>query len=464
MKLALLIANRGFFPSSVIESARADMRAATEQCGIGLIEPDPSLTRYGAVETADEGARYAAFLNENRGLFDGVIVCLPNFGDENGIKAAIRGANVPMLLQAYPDEIGRMGFANRRDAFCGKLGLSAVLKQMDYRYTSGLPFAMHPLSEAFHRELSDFIAICRIVKGMRSTRLGCFGARTTAFKSVRFDEIALERHGVEVETFDLAHLFARVREIPEDAPGIEEWVGRLSQTMCLNDAPAYAHTALGKLGVALDGYIREFSLDAFAIRCWSELQQEFQITPCSILGVFNQAGVPAACETDVSNAVAMRALSLASGNPSGCLDLNNNYGDDPEKLILFHCGPLPLDLMTGAGRIEEHKMFTKTQGANCSWGLNVGSIRPGEITLVGMRTDRGEIEYYVEEAEITSDPVEAEFFGTSGVMRLPDLQKKLQHIAEAGFRHHAIITRGHCARAVSEALTKYLDYRRIDLS
>ncbi|NLG26089.1 MAG: hypothetical protein GX558_12085, partial [Clostridiales bacterium] len=213
MKLALLIANRGFFPSEVIDSAAEDMRAAAARAGVTLLEMDPSLTRYGAVETTAEGMIYANFLHEHRGEYDGMIVCLPNFGDENGIKAAIRDLNVPLLIQAYPDEIGKMDFASRRDAFCGKLGLSSVLKQMGAKFTSGMPFVMHPLGAEFAAELRDFAAICRVVKKMRHLRLGVFGARTTAFKSVRFDEIALERHGVDVETLDLSMLLARYRGI-----------------------------------------------------------------------------------------------------------------------------------------------------------------------------------------------------------------------------------------------------------
>jgi len=233
--------------------------------------------------------------------------------------------------------------------------------------------------------------------------------------------------------------------------------------MSFQGAPAYARIRLGKLGAALDQCVRERTLDAYAIRCWSELQAELKIAPCSVMGVFNQAGIPAACETDVANAVAMLALSAASGGPAGCLDLNNNYGDAPDKCVLFHCGPLPIDLMTGPGHIEEHKMFVKGQGENCSWGLNVGHIRPGAITLAGLRTEDGEAQYYLEEAEITDDPVEAGFFGTPGVLYLPGLQRKLQHMNEAGFRHHTVITRGHHARAVFEGLSKYLGYRRVTL-
>jgi hypothetical protein len=134
-----------------------------------------------------------------------------------------------------------------------------------------------------------------------------------------------------------------------------------------------------------------------------------------------------------------------------------------DKAILFHCGPLPLELMTRPGHIEEHKMFTKTQGENCSWGVNVGHIKPGVITIAGMRTENGEVQYFVEKAEITDDSVETGFFGTPGVMRMDNLQDKLWTMANMGFRHHAIITPGDNADAVAEALSKYLNYTRIVL-
>ena len=461
MKLALLVANRGFFPSSVIDSAYDEMRQAAGKVGVELLEMDRSLTRYGAVETTQEGLIFAEHLEKHHGEYDGVIICLPNFGDENGIKAALKDINVPVLLQAYPDEIGKMDFANRRDAFCGKLGLCAVFKQMGFKFTSGKPFVMHPLSAEFEKELSEFVSICRIVKGMRHMRMGVFGARTTAFKSVRFDEGAMERLGCDVETYDLTQVFAKFKTIDENSEDVKFFAKKLEETGNLCDTPDYAKKNLAILGAALKAFVDENKLNAITVRCWSELQYEYKVAPCALLGIFNQMGIPAACETDATNAIAMMALNLASGKPTGCLDINNNYGDDEEKCILFHCGPLPIDLMVGPGHVEEHKMFVKTQGENCSWGVNVGRIKPGVITISGVRTENGEVRYFAERAEVTDDQVESEFFGTPGVMKKEGLQDMLYGMANEGFRHHAIITPGDHVRAVTEALTKYLGYTRI---
>jgi len=463
MKLALLIANRGFFPSSVIESARAEMSEAVEKAGAEVLMMDSAATRFGAVETRAEGEIFADFLAANAGVYDGLIICLPNFGDENGIKEAIKDVNVPILLQAYPDELGKLDFANRRDAFCGKLGLCAVLKQMKVPFVSGEPFTMHPLSNDFHKEMCDFIAICRMVKRMRHMRIGVLGARTTAFKSVRFDESALESRGADVETLDLTQIFDKMRAIADDDCRLADWEKEINAISDTSDAPAYAILNQCKLGVALEELRSEMKLDVMAIRCWSELQYEYKITPCTVMGILNKRQIPVVCETDVTNAPAMLALAMASGTGVGCLDINNNYGTEPDKCIMFHCGPLPIDLLCGPGHMEEHKMFTKTQGENCSWGVNVGRIKPGTITICGMRTENGEARYFVECAEVTDIQIEEDFFGTYGVVKIDGLQTKLRHMSEEGFRHHAIITAGDQTRRIREALTKYLGYTEIIL-
>lgn len=463
MKLAILVANRGFFPSSVIESARDEMRKAVESIGAEALLIAPDKVRYGAVETGAEGRIFNDFLKQHAGEYDGLIICLPNFGDENGIKEAIRDVTTPILLQAYPDELGKMDFANRRDAFCGKLGLCAVLKQMKVPFIAGEPFVMHPLSEDFHRELSDFAAVCRIVKTMRHMRIGVLGARTTAFKSVRFDEGALESKGADVETFDLTQIFAMMDKISDNDPRIEAWRADLQTVSRIEDAPEKAIIDQCKLGIALEELRQDMKLDVMAIRCWSELQYEYKIAPCTVMGVMNNRQTPVVCETDATNAPAMLALALASEKGVGCVDINNNYGDEADKCIVFHCGPLPIDLLTGPGHMEEHKMFVKTQGKNCSWGVNVGRIKPGVVTICGMRTEDGQVRYFVEKAEVVDVPVDEEFFGTCGVVQLDGLQTKLRRMAEEGFRHHAIIALGDHTRAIRDAFNKYLGYTEITL-
>ena len=463
MKLALLIANRGFFPSSVISTAREEMLGAFNRNGLEAIYPDESATRHGAVETLSEGITFANFLAERRGEYDGLVICLPNFGDENGIKAAIRDCDVPILLQAYPDRLDEMDFAHRRDAFCGKMALTSVFAQMGTKYTTFLPFTVHPATKEFDAQLQKFAAVCRIVKGMEYLRIGAFGARTTAFKSVRYDEMALENHGIDVETFDFSTVFARIRELSDQDERVQARLKDLHRVCDFTTAPEGRDLSIAKLAAVMDAMAQENVLDALTIRCWSELQQELGITPCSAMGILIQEGVPVSCEMDVTNAIAMMGLQLAAQSGTGCLDWNNNYGDDSNKCILFHCGPLPMDLMEGPGHVEQHKMLSKSYGDGCSWGLNVGKAKKGLITYASMRTRNGQIQFYVDTAEIVDAPVSEEFFGIPIVIETPNLQRKLQTISDAGFRHHVTIVQGDVKDAITEAFTKYLGYQQIKL-
>ena len=99
---ALFFGNRGFFPASLMASARKELSGALKKLGYGTIMMDAKATRHGAVETPAEGEKYARFLRDNEGKFDGVILCLPNFGDETGAVTALKDAGVPILVQAIP--------------------------------------------------------------------------------------------------------------------------------------------------------------------------------------------------------------------------------------------------------------------------------------------------------------------------------------------------------------------------
>ena len=76
---ALYFGNRGFMPAELIEGAREDMVKAVTDAGYNYIMMDKDATRYGAVETRDEGRLYAKWLKSHEGEYDGVILCMPIF-------------------------------------------------------------------------------------------------------------------------------------------------------------------------------------------------------------------------------------------------------------------------------------------------------------------------------------------------------------------------------------------------
>ena len=137
--------------------------------GIGHVILDEQSTKFGGVETWQDAKKCAALFDEHRQRINGILVVLPNFGDEKGVADTIKlsGLNVPILVQAYPDDLSQFSLERRRDAFCGKISVCNNF----YQY--GIPFSVTkrhtvlPKSESFKADLDEFVAVCRVVDGMR---------------------------------------------------------------------------------------------------------------------------------------------------------------------------------------------------------------------------------------------------------------------------------------------------------
>ena len=458
---AVFIGNRGFFPASLLSEARDDLSRRLKALGHEALMLDPAATRHGAVETPAEGRLFAEFLQRHRGGFDGVILTLPNFGDENGAAMALKDAGVPILIQAYPDQLDKMAPELRRDAFCGKFSIMDVFCQNGMKFTNLQPHTVHPDSEQFAANIEYFDRLCRVTSSVKNLTIGAIGARTTAFKTVRIDELALQRNGVTVETFDLSDLFSGIESLEDSDPLVEAKIRRLQDYTHWEGIPQQPLSTIAKMGVVIDRMVEEHQLDALAIRCWIEMQEQLGISPCVLLSEMNDRGLPAACELDIGNAVIMAALSRAGGHPATCLDWNNNYGDDPDKCILFHCGSAPQSMMSEKGRITDHEILKNSLGPGRSYGCNVGRIAPMPITYGSLLSENGKLEVYLGEGRFTEDPIPPDFFGCAGVVQIDNLQDALQAIGNRGFRHHVSATRGHLLEPTREALEKYLGYNVI---
>lgn len=387
---------------------------------------------------------------------------MPIFVDENGAITALQDAGVPIFMQAYPDEIGKMDFQHRRDAYCGKFSVTDVFTQYGVPFTVMKPHVVHPLSDAFAQNLKDFAAVCRVVNGMKRFNVGCIGARTTAFKTVRFDEITLQKYGINVESFDLSELFHKVSQKADEDPAVTAKLERLKEYTDCSRVPEKNMMALAKVSVVLDEYIREYHLDALTLRCWNEMEEVLRICPCVLLSELNDRGIVASCEIDLCSALTMRAMNLASQEPAAVLDWNNNYGDDQDKVILFHCGPVAQSLMTEKGTVTEHKMFAKGDPGS-GWGSNEGRIRPFPMTFSNCQTKDGRLVVYASQGEFTDDVIEEGYFGCGGVARIPGLQDKLLKLARGGFKHHTSVGVGHMKEVLKEAFTTYLHYDWVDI-
>jgi len=465
--LGVIVGNRGFFPSHLCETGRATILKVLEEEGIKTIALSPDETTYGSIESLTDAQKCADLFKEHGDDIDGVLVTLPNCGDERAIANALRwaGLDVPVLIQAFPDDAANMTIADRRDSFCGKMSACNNLRQYGIKYTLTELHTVDPESESFRKDLRRFAAICRVVGGLKNARLGALGARPTAFNTVRFSEKLLERSGISVETLDLSEAFGRVERLADDDPKVVEKLADIKGYISTAGIAEDALMKMAKFGVVVDGWMEETQLVASAIQCWTSMEEYFGVVPCTLMSMMSNRLVPSACETDIAGVVGMYALALASQTPSAIVDWNNNYGDDPDKGVIFHCSNLPKDIFVDETIASEdipvmdyQEIIAGTVGKENTFGTVVGRVRTGPFTYLRVSTDdlNGKIVAYVGEGELTDDQLNT--FGGYGVVRVPQLQQLLHYICENGYEHHVAVNLSETASAVNEALGKYLGW------
>ena len=458
--LGVIVGNRGFFPSELCEEGRKSVLKVLQEEGLGAIVLSPEDTPYGSVETYEQAKKCAALFKAHEQEIDGILVTLPNFGDERGIANSIRlsGLDVPVLVHAFPDSLDRMTASGRRDSFCGKMSACNNLTQYGIPYTLTTLHTVDPRSESFRRDLRRFGATCRVVNGLRGARFGQVGARPAAFTTVRYSEKLLEQWGISVETIDLSEIFGRARKLADDAPQVVGKLAEIKDYLSTKAVPDEALAKIAKFGVVLDEFIEEHELVGTAIQCWTSMEEFYGVVPCTLMSMLSNKLIPSACETDITGLVGMYAMVLASGRPSAILDWNNNYADDPNKAVVFHCSNIPQDLFGGEAVMDFQQIIAGTVGRENTYGTLAGRMKPTKITYCRVSTDdsMGTMRAYLGEAELTDDPVET--FGGYGVIHVPGLQRLLHFICENGFEHHVAANPGQVADALNEAFGKYLGW------
>src|SRR5690606_26536838 len=211
------------------------------------------------------------------------------------------------------------------------------LRQYGVNFTLTTSHTVDPMSDEFMADLQRFAATCRVVRGMKTARIGMMGARPEAFKTVRFSEKLLERAGISVDTLDLSEVFGRIDRLHDDDAIVQAKLGDIRGYARTQNVPETSLYRMAKFGVVLDAWMADNLLDATAIQCWTSMEEYFGVVPCTLMSMSSNKLNPSACETDIVGALAMLALQLASGRPSALVDWNNNYGDDPNKGVVFHC-------------------------------------------------------------------------------------------------------------------------------
>lgn len=457
--LAVIFGNRDFFPDRLVLDARKDIQALFNELGIEAVMLSESEGKNGSLETYAHAKACAELFKAHRDRIDGILVSLPNFGDEKAVADAVKlsGLNVPILVQAYPDDLDALDVACRRDSFCGKISVCNNLRQYGFEYTLTGEHTSHPLSDSFKQDLTRFLGVCRVVKGLRNARLGAIGARPSAFNTVRYSEKLLQAYGISVTTVDLSEILGVASKLTDDYPRV---VGKLEEIGAYakhDTVPPLSMVRMAKLGIAISDWMAANDLQASALQCWTSLQKNYGVNVCTLMSMMSDSLLPSACEVDITGVTSMYALQLASGFPGALVDWNNNYGKDPDRCVFFHCGNWAKSFIPDI-EIKTAPILGTTLGEENTYGAMAGRAAAGLATFARVSTDDtlGMIRTYVGEGELTDDPLDT--FGHRAVIHVPGLQSLLKYICKNGFEHHVAMTRGQVGATLAEAFETYMQW------
>lgn len=457
--LGVIIGNRDFFPDKLVAEARTEILDLFKQLNITPVMLSDADSKLGGVEIFAEAQKCAALFKKHADEIDGILVVLPNFGDEKGVAETIKlsGLTVPVLIQGYADDLGKMDVVNRRDAWCGKISVCNNLYQYGIKYSLTTKHVVSPRDESFITDLKNFTATCRVVNGLRKVRIGAVGARPTAFNTVRYSEKLLQRNGISVTTVDLSEILGNANKLTADDKAVKEKLEKIHAYTNTGLTPPDKLVQIAKLDVVLADFMQENSLDATAIQCWTSIQKNYGCNVCTSMSMMSENMLPSACEVDVTGTLSMYAMQLASGSPSALVDWNNNYANDDTKCVLFHCGNWAKSFLPDIS-ISTAPILGTSVGTENTYGALDGRTPAMPLTYGRISTDdcKGIIKAYVGEGELTNDALDT--FGNRAVAQINNLQGLMNHVCRNGFEHHVVMNASKTAGILKEAFENYLGW------
>jgi L-fucose isomerase-like protein len=445
----LIVCNRSFFPDHVVAAGRKELVDCLAQWGHDSVVLTENETKGGGVETIQDARKCAQLFRENAAKIDGIIISMPNFGDELSVTEVITQAklNVPILIQASNDQLDKLDLANRRDAFCGKISVCNNFRQCGIKFS---------LTEKHTCQVNS--PVCDVVKGLTNARIAAIGARPDAFHTVRYSEKLLQRSGINVSVVDMSMILHHARSI-NDQSLIDAKIAEIKEYGNVsNDASPEQIDHEARLSIAIESYVDDNECTSSAVQCWDAVETDYGVATCLPMSMMGMRGKPSACEMDVMGALSMQALLLAGGVPPMLQDWNNNYGSEPDKCINVHCSNFPSCVFEKTPEIGYLDVLSTTLGVENCFGACKGRVAPGPMTYLRISTDdcEGKIRCYVGEGEFTDDPLDT--FGGITVCKVDNMNGLMKYICEQGFEHHIAISQSSCADVLEEAIGKYLGW------
>lgn len=379
-----------------------------------------------------------------------------NFGTESAVSKVASKINKPFLLWGPRDEVPLSDGSRLRDTQCGLFATSKILNRF------GIPFTYIINSriddEVFSRGFLNFLKAANVVKQFRNLKIGQIGVRPGDFMTVMCNEgELLERFGIELVPFNLGDIALKVMDLVKN-PGTEfnEILDDIKKRVEIRIDEASLKKLIA-LKIILKQISEEQKIPAFALQCWSSLQDILGIMPCFAHGLLFDDKIPVACETDIHGAISSIMAQAATFNekPVFFADLTIRHPEDDNAELLWHCGPFPLSLKKEGTKalLSNHLIKDDESPGTGNWEL-----KGGDISLVRFDGFNGKYNLFASHVKGTIGPWTS---GTYIWIKVKEWSSWEEKFINGPYIHHVIGVHDKIAPVLYEA-TKYIKGLKLD--
>ena len=300
-----------------------------------------------------------------------------NFGTESAVAKVAKSMGKPFLLWGPRDEAPLPDGSRLRDTQCGLFATSKILQRLGVPYTYIINSTMD--SDIFNRGFNNFAMAANVVKNFKNIRIGQIGVRPGDFWTVICNEgELLEKFNIEIVPFNLVDIVSRVKKIIKNpSSSFKETFNFVKTNMVveINDADLKSIVALKE---TIKDIAQEQNISAFAIQCWTSLQDMIGVVPCLANSLLFDEGIPVVCETDINGAITA-VITQAAGLgkfPVFFADVTVRHPEDDNSELLWHCGPFPYSLKKDGEKayVTNHFILDGNPPGTCSWQIKGGDI------------------------------------------------------------------------------------------
>ncbi|MTK06109.1 MAG: fucose isomerase [Hungatella sp.] len=400
-------------------------RKKLEEMGVAFVDIT-DISEDGLLHSENDRIRIAEKFKAEK--IDGLFIPHGNFGTEYEVARLSRECGVPVLLWGPRDERPDENGIRLRDSQCGLFATGKVLRRFKIPFTYLCNCRLE--DEAFYRGVTNFLAVCNVVKAFKKTRILQIGPRPFDFWSTMCNEgELLENFNIQLAPIPMPELTKEMKRVREDEDKIQEIVSYCKENFEVNIKDEDLKT-VAALKAAMRALADRYGCNAIALQCWNALQEEIGIMPCAANSLLNEEGLPVVCETDIHGAITAIMCEAAGLGEARTFfaDWTVRHPDNENGELLQHCGPWPLSCASCKPSIGYPLAFNHP-------GAVEAQAKLGEMTLCRFDGDNGEYSLLLGNAKGIEGPYTK---GTYVWVEVENLKRLEAKIVEGPYIHHCV--------------------------